>query len=546
VTTLRGSPVRSAAILIAGFSVMSGALAMGAARHTSATFDETVLVAGGVRGIETGRWEMVTDQPPLPMYAYGLAARGAVRATPPERVDGWAFEDRWDYARALFFEVGNDTSSLLGRARFVAALTAAALVVAAGAFAWWAAGPVAGALAAGMTALLPDVLAHGGVAYNDLPLALIFLLAVWGLDAAVRRPSPVRAALAGAAVAAALGVKLSALALGPVVLGLLVLEGWRRSKGAAWWRAVAVSGVVGILATYVCMVALYRGDPTLTLFRFNFYRTVFHVSEGHIAPAYLMGRVSDTGFWYFFPVAFLFKTPAAFQLALISVGALAIRGLWQGLRQRGEAWTVTISQMVAWRGRGALLGALVFTAFLLRSSLNAGFRYALPVLPLVAVVVAVVWARHWTAPRARFGIAAVIVVQAVSTLSAYPHFLAYTSLWAGGDAGHEALVDSSLDWGQGLLDLRDFMEGEGVDRVALSYFGSAPPEAYGIEFEALPSFFRLEGGVPPGPDSPPRFTVISATNLHGIYLQGRDPFAAYRAREPFRVLGHSLFVFDER
>lgn len=544
--TSSGSPVRAAAILIAGFAVMSGVLATGAARRTSATFDETVLVAGGVRGVQTGRWEMVTDQPPLPMYVYGLAARGAVRATPPERAAGWAFEDRWDYARALFFQVGNDTSSLLGRARLVAALTAAALVLAAGAFAWWAAGPVAGALASGMTALLPDVLAHGGVAYNDLPLALMFLLAVWGLDAAVRRPSPVRAALAGAAVAAALGVKLSALALGPVALGLLVLEGWRRSKGAAWWRAVAVSGAVGILVTYLVMVALYRGDPTLTLFRFNFYRTVFHVSEGHIAPAYLMGRTSDTGFWYFFPVAFLFKTPVAFQLAVVSVSALAIGGLWRALRQRGTAFGVTIQQMVAWRGRGALLGALVFTTFLVRSSLNAGFRYALPVLPLLAVVVAVVWARYWTDSRARFGIAAVMLLQALSTLSAYPHFIAYTSLWARGDSGHEVLVDSSLDWGQGLLDLRDFMEDEGVERVALSYFGSAPPEAYGIEYEALPSFFRLEGGLAPGLEGPPRFTVISATNLHGLYLQGRDPFAAYRQREPFRVLGHSLFVFDER
>ncbi len=101
--------MRAAAILMVGFSVMSGVLATGASRRTSATFDETVLVAGGVRGVETGRWEMVTDQPPLPMYAYGLAARGAVRATPPERVDGWAFEDSWDDARALFFQGGNDT-----------------------------------------------------------------------------------------------------------------------------------------------------------------------------------------------------------------------------------------------------------------------------------------------------------------------------------------------------------------------------------------------------------------------------------------------------
>ena len=117
-------------------------------------------------------------------------------------------------------------------------------------------------------------------------------------------------------------------------------------------------------------------------------------------------------------------------------------------------------------------------------------------------------------------------------------------MWAGGrDRAHRVLVDSSLDWGQGLLELRGFMAREGVERVRLSYFGSAMPEAYGIDYVPLPSFFRLEGGTPSA--SPPRFTVISATTLHGLYLQGHDPFAAYRGRTPDRVLGHTMFVYDD-
>ena len=89
------------------------------------------------------------------------------------------------------------------------------------------------------------------------------------------------------------------------------------------------------------------------------------------------------------------------------------------------------------------------------------------------------------------------------------------------------------------------MEDEGVSSVRLSYFGSAVPDAYGIEYVALPSFFRLDHERTPAAEASPRFTVISATNLQGLYLQGRDPFASYRAREPFRVIGHSPFVSDE-
>lgn len=297
---------------------------------------------------------------------------------------------------------------------------------------------------------------------------------------------------------------------------------------------------VGALVFYVALVVLYRGDPTLTLFRFNSWRTVLHASAGHEAPAYLLGETSASGWWYYYPVAFFFKTSAAFQV-LVGAAATGLVAAWvNGGR--------SVEKLLWWRGRSALLGVLVFAAFMMRSDLNAGFRYALPTLPLLAVLVAVGAVRVWRHSRrlVRAGLAGLILLQAFSVLSVYPHFLAYTSVWAGGrDSAYRVLADSNIDWGQGLLALERFMEDEGVPSVRLSYFGSAVPDAYGIEYVALPSFFRLDSERTPGAEVSPRFTVISATNLQGLYLQGRDPFASYRAREPYRVLGHSLFVFDE-
>lgn len=537
-----GPRARWGATLIVALSLAAALIAGSAARNTSATFDETVLVGGGVRGLLAGDWLMVTDQPPLPMYLYGAAAAGMRPTLPAERPGGWSFNERWLYARELLFRSGNEPSVLLGRARAVAAVIAGLLVAAAGAFAWWVAGPTAGVLAAAMTTLLPDVLAHGGVAYNDLPLALAFLLAVWALDAVTRRPTPLRGMVAGIAVACALCVKLSAVALAPVAVGLLAMEGWRQRGTAGWRRDVLLVGGVGMLTAYVSMVLLYRGDPTLTLFRFNFFTTVFHASKGHIAPAYLLGRTSETGFWYFFPLALIFKTPVGFQALL---GGALVAG-WAALTGRSHPPGRRLDAVVGWRGRSALLATLVFGGFLIRSSLNVGFRYALPVLPLLAVVAAALLARQTQRRLVRWGVPVLLMAQAASTLSIHPDYLAYSSMWAGGrDAAHRVLVDSSLDWGQGLLELRDFMDAEGVEQVALSYFGSAPPEAYGIVYTPLPSFFRLEGGEDSAQRPAPRFTVISATHLHGLYLGGADPFASYRDRVPYRVLGHHLFVFDE-
>jgi 4-amino-4-deoxy-L-arabinose transferase-like glycosyltransferase len=467
-----------------------------------------------------------------------LAARGVVEVLPPEDRD-YGFDDRWDYARLLFFGMGNDHDAILARARGIAALATVLMVLGAGLFGLWAAGPISGLLAALFTALIPDVVAHGGVAYNDLPLAAAYLLAVWALDVAVRRPSPRSASLAALAVTATFGMKLSALALGPVFVVLLGAEAWGRRDDVEWRKDLLVSLGIGAAATYVAMVLLYRGDPALTLLRFNFWRTVLHATGGHEAPAYLLGQTSAGGWWYYFPVAFLFKTPAAFQGAI----GLAMASLFWRWQTIGRA----LDRVLAWRGRAALIGAVVFGAFLLRSDLNAGFRYALPAVGLLAVLAAIGMTdlgRSW--PRfARVATPVLLVAQATSVLSVYPHFLAYSSMWAGGrDEAHHALVDSNLDWGQGLLELRDFMEAEGVQSVWLSYFGSAPPEAYGIEYVALPSFFRLPLLRTPNAEESPRFTVISATNLHGTYLDGRDPFQALRELEPYSVLGHSLFVFD--
>ena len=107
--------------------------------------------------------------------------------------------------------------------------------------------------------------------------------------------------------------------------------------------------------------------------------------------------------------------------------------------------------------------------------------------------------------------------------------------------GYSVFVDSSLDWGQGLLELRDFMREEGVDRVWLSYFGSALPEGYGIDYVPLPSFFPLLKTPAAGPE--PRFAAISATNLVGLYF-GADPFGGLRNRPPYRVLGHTVFIYE--
>jgi hypothetical protein len=390
---------------------------------------------------------------------------------------------------------------------------------------------VAALFAAAMTAFLPDLLAHGGISYNDVPNALAYFGAVWSLHCAAANPRLRTVAVAALVTALALATKFSAVALAPIALVLIALEAITQGKQ---WQSylLRMLPMLPFAATvgYLVLVALYLGDFTLSSFRQGLDFNIMHASSGQGIPAWLLGRESVDGFWYFFPVAFLIKTPAAFHMLLI----IAVLGLSV---RRSEARALLSSPL-----RGPVVAVLIFLFFLLRSNLNIGFRHALPLLPFLIAIAAVGLGRVWNSRgrRMRLAMAGLVAVQAATVLSWYPHFIPYMSeYFPQRDLGLSRLTDSNHDWGQGLPLLRNFMEQEGISTVYLSYFGSGKPTAYGIEYVPLRSFFTLDPR--PAPAEPPQFVAISATNLVGTYVG--DAFASFRKAEPYRVLGHSIFIY---
>lgn len=547
--------VSGSRLLVGAFLAFALLAMLWADRRTSTTFDEIVLVSMGARSLETGDWTMFQEQPPVMLGLYGLPVWLSGPVYPTE-TGSLTYGDHWGYARDFYFRVGNDPRRVALLSRAVAMAVALGLILAVYLFTASVAGIWPGVLAAGLTAFLPDVLAHGAVAYNDVPMALAYLLAVWALDRAVRRPGPRSGMLGGAAVALALGVKFSAVALGPVALCLVLAEALfrrveSRSTEAAtaprgWGWGLAVATGAGLLAAYGLMVLLYRGDPTLAGLQEGLRITLRHAEEGHPGYAYLLGEKTLTGWWYFFPVAFFFKTPAALHLLL----PVAAWGLLAGGHARAGGGVRPAVDLVG-RAAGSRLRApffacAVFFLMLIPSELNVGFRYVLPALPPLLILVAVGVSRVWrrAGPRVRMGCSVLVVLYAGSTLSVTPHHLGYVSEWGRPlGPGRAPLLDSSVEWGQGLVELNDFMREEGVRRIRLSYFGSALPEAYGIEYEPLPSFFPLPGRREPDAPSP-AYTVISATNLAGLYVEFPG-LEHYRGRAPDHVLPGYLYVYRD-
>lgn len=524
------------ALLIGLLLSATAAIAL-AMRHTSTTFDEIVMIAGGARGYETGQWNIAPEHPPLTQYLYGLPVYLSRPAFPDEAPAAISAAPgyRYRYAQDFFWRAGNDPERAAWLGRIPAVLMALMLVAVTYGMTRSLGGSAAGLLAATLVAFTPDVLAHGGVAYNDIPVTLLMLSALFVIDRTLRTPTLLLAVASGALIALALAAKNSAVALAPMIVILLLMELAARWKDPAWRRAVAPAAAMTLASMYLGLVVIYRGDVTLEEYRYSLEFASRHVT-GNV-PAWLLGERSMNGFWYFFPVAFFFKTSAAYHLLIVvAVGAW----LYERRTAREPRRHVLTMPM-----RVPLVGLAVFLALLLRADLNIGFRYALPLLPLLAVLVAVGVIRAWqlVRPAIRVFIALAVAWCIVHPLTYYPHYLTYISEYGPGrDQNYLVLVDSSLDWGQGLLALRELMEEEGIDRVQLSYFGSALPAGYGIDYVALPSFFPLPGPGAPNPDGPPQWLAVSATNLAGVYLS-TDPYAALRAVRPDHVVANSIYLY---
>jgi hypothetical protein len=123
-----------------------------------------------------------------------------------------------------------------------------------------------------------------------------------------------------------------------------------------------------------------------------------------------------------------------------------------------------------------------------------------------------------------------------------PGSAAQIGLDGGTRCGPLWLDDSNVDWGQGLKQVRQWIERNANGRkVRLAYFGTFPPEAYGLAAERM--------GLPELLESPtPGLYIVSAHWVAHVpaLASTRHSGAADWLRDtpPVAVIGHSFYVYD--
>jgi hypothetical protein len=427
---------------------------------------------------------------------------------------------------------------------------------------WWAYrlwdSRAAGVAACAFGASDPNWLALSCVLTTDAGLALFTLLAAYLLWEYVARPTRGLLLACGVALGLALGAKFSALA---TVAGLgaagfvYVLRGGTLSlpgapTGASRWKAGAEFGFRLGLIALVALAATYgfvHFDQWGVGLKFQLTR-----AQHGDGVMYFNGELSRSG-WYHYFLALL---PLKLPLGLMAAAALSATFLI--LRRRcpsaltspleGEVRNCgdSTSQCVP-RLAFLLVPPLVFFALASYSRVDLGVRVVLPVLPFLYVLAAGLACVGCCRVAGCVLLAACLVWSATSATRSDPNPLAYFNELAGGPRGAlRHFADSNLDWGQGLPQLKQYLDATGTGPVYLSYFGTDRPESYGIRFRPLPTYGRVgePGGAPIPADASRHVLVVSANNLLGIYLNDPDTFAWLRGREPTAIIAGCLYVFD--
>lgn len=592
-------PISSTAIAVAASAALLIAFALAAyvgVRDASATFDEPVHAIASAALWQAGDYRVNPEHPPLWQYFAGLLAGGARPVIDPTS-PAWRDLPReltghWQYSiDQLYRTPGFDADRYLLRLRLTMLALGVALGAAGAVWAWQLRrGAVAPVVACAAFALDPNFQAHAALVTNDVPLALAMFLAAHAAWCVGRRVTAGRVAWLAIACGLMPCMKYTGLLGPPLVLVLLLSraampEGWRVLRLELTTRAqrFVAAGVIWLAVALSCYAMFwasyrFRYDPTPdgSAVRLNTADVVTRIAEKdsdgrrdggllvrgllfadrhRLLPqamvagliyskmislgnsAFLLGEHSRGGWWSYFPLAMLFKTPLATLVALAAVPVGRFALVWRDAPAVADRWSIAC----------LIVPVAGYGLFAVSARLNIGLRHVLPLYPFLYVALGLAADALWRGRR-RLGLVALpalLIGLAIESLASAPHQLSFFNVACGGWRGGVRLLgDSNLDWGQDLKRLARWQRAHADVPLFLCYFGTADPQYYGIRYANLP------GGYAWGPrqqwPNGRGVLAISATNRQGIFLPPalKSAYGELARAKPIGVVGTTIYLYE--
>jgi len=217
--------------------------------------------------------------------------------------------------------------------------------------------------------------------------------------------------------------------------------------------------------------------------------------------SYFLGEVSNTGWWYYFPVVFALKEPIP-SLLLITLTFLIA-----GFKFLRNPDNISIKRRffnyleLNFAEFSMFSFVFLYWAYSIKSPLNIGVRHVLPTLPLIYILSSGTiknWVRHKITLSDNFikntlytttniikisvktALIFILVIWFIlESLINIPYFISYFNEFAGGTMnGYKYVTDSNYDWGQDMRRLKIFVADKKIDKIAVDYFGGGNPQYY--------------------------------------------------------------------
>jgi hypothetical protein len=554
-------------------------------RRLSRTLDEANHIQAGYRYWQCGDFGVNPEHPPLAKLVatiplnfdrpknHGLPCASYDTGKSPDNVNGIALLS------------SNDEGRILAETRTFAATFAILLAF----FTFLAARSMFGTGAA-LTALLilvfePNILANGALVTTDVAMTCWMLATVYALYRYLMKPSVLRLILCGFSLGLTLASKHSAVLLVPILVLIVLADLWLRrhenekagatgEKGSSLARFVIQRARV-LLVVFAISIAVLWG---FYLFRHS-ARPAGHamteslpdiiqrsIREGGIndsvsarvfpglakvlpepyvyglwdgtfqsrrgRPMYLLGEVHSSGKWYYFPTSLVIKTTLGFLLLLV-LAIVAHQFLWR------EKLRETLF---------LLIPAAFYFAISLTSHLNLGIRHILPIFPfLIILAAAAAWHLAGRKPIWRYAVIFLLAIHCVSSMAAFPHYMAYSNeAWGGWRNTYRHLSNCDVDWAGGLLETKDYLIGNGITDCWIGPRLPADPRDFGIPCKVLPVSRYSRGVViPPVIEGT---LLVDASVLAGFEWGSRalNPYAPLWNEKPVTNIGGHTLVFQGR
>jgi len=551
-------------------------------KDDSATMDEVAHLPAGYSYLTQKDMRLNPEHPPLIKDLAAIPLLFIKNINFPSEIKDWKedINGQWGFGYNFLYNSGNPADQMIfwGRIPIILILILLGFYI----FKWARElfDNKVGLLSLFLFSFSPTFLAHGRLITTDVGAAAGIFIATYYFIRALQTPTKKNIILAGISFGIAELFKFSVILLIPFFI-ILALAWWIIKSGN--FKKTLKILILVLVIGYILIWPIYQyhvwnyplerqvrdsevflaaypdfikkpllfaaGKPILGAY--SYYLTglfmVFHrAAFGH--TTYFLGEISNLGWKSYFPIVYLIKEPLAFHIltliALLYASFLIQKPFWQNSLNRIRDWIKSHFPefaMICFIG--------IYWAISLISNLNIGVRHLLPIFPFTILLVSAVTINFLRAPflKLKYAILGVLILwQATSVISIYPHFLAYFNELVGGpDNGYTYTVNSNLDWGQDLKRLEKWVDENKIEKIYVDYFGGGEVKYY------LKEKFAPWWGQRNQKELPKEsYLAVSATFLQcgrGEPVPGfEQPSGYYRwlnEYEPVAKIGYSIFVY---